>query len=266
MKGELHAVREDAWAALATSEQTARLAHARTRSVFIATPVARHPVRQYTFSHSRTMVHLAQLGIRSWMQQIIGNSNVARARNELAAWFLASDYTDLLFIDDDMGWEPNAVVRLLASEQDVIAGVGCKKVLCADTDPAKWCLRVLDGPITQDAMGAIEVEGVGTGFMKITRSVFGRMQNMHPEWKRRGWPKMPAAVRAQYYEFFRFSSEGEDEFGEDIGFCRTWRALGGTVWIDPTIKLVHVGEHEYTGNLDALLEALPEQRVSTLRE
>jgi hypothetical protein len=244
--------------------QAARLARARSRSMFIATPIARHPVRQYTFSLAKTLVHLAQLGIDSWMQQVVGNSNLPRARNELVASFLASDYTDLLFIDDDMGWQPNDVVRLLASEQDVIGGVGCKKVMCADTEISKWCLRALNGPLVQDEMGALEVEAVGTGFMKITRTVFEKMIAAHPDWKRRGWPRMPEAVRAWYYQFFRFDPNDVDEIGEDIAFCHTWRALGGTVWIDPTIKLVHVGEHEYTGNLDALLEALPEQRVSAL--
>jgi hypothetical protein len=244
--------------------QAERLARARSRSVFIATPIARQPARQYTFSLAKTLVHLAQLSIRCWMQQVVGNSNLPRARNELVASFLASDYTDLLFIDDDMGWQANDVVRLLASPRAVIGGIGCKKVMCADTDPQKWCLRTLGGQIRQDDMGAIEVEAVGTGFLKIERSVFERMQLIHPEWKRRGWPNMPAPTREQYYEFFRFSHEGEEEFGEDIGFCREYRSMGGTIWIDPTIKLIHVGEHEYTGNLEALLEALPEQRVSPI--
>ncbi len=204
---------------------------------------------------AKTHMHLAHLGIRSYMQQVIGNSNLPRARNDLSAAFLASDYTDCLFVDDDMGWQPNDVVRLLASDKDLIGAVGCKKVMCPDTDPAKWCLRMLPGDIHQDDMGAIEVEAVGTGFLKISRVVFERMIDEHPEWKRRGWPNMPEKARAWYYRFFSFDPEDPDEIGEDIGFCREWRRLGGQVWIDPTIKLLHVGEHEYTGDLEALLTA-----------
>jgi hypothetical protein len=247
-------------------DQVARLARARSRSVFIATPIARHPVRQYTVALAKTLVHLAELGIRSWVQQVVGNSNLPRARNELVAAFLASDYSDFLAIDDDMGFTPNAVMRLLASDKDLIGGVGCKKVICPDTDPAKWCLRTLHQEITQDDMGAIEIEAIGTGFLKITRAVFDRMIKAHPDWKRRGWPNMPEAARAWYYQFFRFDPNDQEEIGEDIAFCREWRALGGSVWVDPTIKLIHVGEHEYTGNLEALLEALPAERITDIRE
>lgn len=237
-------------------QQRARLDRARSRSVFIATPIARHPVRQYTFALAKTHIHLAQLGMRCYHQSVIGNSNLPRVRNELVAAFLASDYTDLVFIDDDMGWTPNDLVRLLASEHDVIGAVGCKKVMCADTDPAKWCVRTLPGEFTQDEMGAIEVEGVGTGLLKIARGVFERLIEVHPEWKRRGAKNMPEKARAWYYRFFCFDPDDPDDCGEDIGFCREWRRVGGSVWIDPTIRLVHVGEHEYTGDLEAMLECV----------
>lgn len=246
-------------------EDRERLQRARACSVFIATPIARHPVRQYTTSLSKTLILLQQLGIRSYVQHVIGNSNVPRARNELVAAFMASSFSHLLFVDDDMGWGANDVLRVLASEQDVVAGVGVKKSVCPDDNPDRWCMRTLDPPINQDAMGAIEVEAVGTGFMRISRRVFEAMAREHPDWKRRGWATMPEESRAWYYQFFRFDPNDPEECSEDVAFCREWRRLGGQVWIDPTIKLLHVGEFEYTGNIDALLEALPDRRVSALR-
>jgi hypothetical protein len=247
------------------AEQDAALKRARSRSVFMCTPIARHPVRQYCFAMARTQVFLQQLGIRSYVQTVVGNSNLPRARNELVAAFLSTDFDDCLLIDDDMGFSPNDVLRLLASDQDVIGGVGVKKVACADKDPAKWCFRRLDGDIRQDAMGAIEVEAIGTGFLKITRAVFMAMIAAHPDWKRKGWENMPAAARAMYYRFFCFDPNDPDEVGEDIGFCREHRRLGGSVWLDPEIRLTHVGECEYSGDITALLEALPDERVTEMR-
>lgn len=236
--------------------QEVRLARARSRSVFICTPIARHPVRQYTSSLLRSVIRLTELGIRAYVQNVVGSSNLPRARNELVAAFLASDYTDLLFVDDDMGWEPNAIVRLLGSEQAMIGAVGCKKVERPDTHAAKWCVRVRDGALHQDAMGAIEVRGIGTGFVRIAREVFVTLADAHPDWKRNGWPNMPEAARRWYYRFFVFPDD-PDETGEDFHFCDQWRALGGTVWADPTIRLTHVGEKEFSGDFEALLEAAP---------
>lgn len=239
-----------------TSEETQkqRLDRAQTRSVYLATPIARHPVRQYKTAMCKTHILLAQLGIRAYAQEVVGSSNLPRARNDLVASFMASGYDDLMFIDDDMGWEANDVLRLLASDKAVIGGVGCKKSMRPDTDPDRWCFRALP-VMVQDDMGAIEVECVGTGFLKISRGVFARLAAEHPDWKRRGWRTMPEDARAHYYQFFRFDPNDPDEYGEDFAFCKEWRRLGGSVWIDPTIRLKHVGEYEYTGNIEALFEA-----------
>jgi hypothetical protein len=105
-------------------------------------------------------------------------------------------------------------------------------------------------------MGALEVEALGTGFMKISRAVFSRLKIAHPDWKRRGRPTMPEHERAEYYQYFRFDPNDPDEHGEDVAFCHAWRDLGGTVWVDPAIKLVHVGEFEYTGSFEVILQML----------
>jgi hypothetical protein len=234
--------------------QEARLARARSRSVFICTPIARHPVRQYTIALARTFAHLLQLGIRGYIQTVVGSSNLPHARNELVASFLASDYTDLLWIDDDMGWEPNDVVRLLASDKQVIGAVGAKKRYLPDQNPEKWCVRIAPGrTFLQDEMGAIQVDGIGTAFLRIQRSVFEVMAAEHPEWKRRGFPTMPEDARRWMYRFYRFGDD-EEGLGEDFLFCREWMRLGGSVWADPAIRLVHVGEAEFTGNFGVILE------------
>ncbi len=104
-----------------------RMERAKSRSVMILTPVARDPVVEYTASLASTLMTLNQLGIKCGFQFVIGGSIVHRARNELLAHFMASDFTDCLFIDDDMEWSPNDVVRLLASDKPVIGGVGRKR-------------------------------------------------------------------------------------------------------------------------------------------
>jgi hypothetical protein len=235
---------------------TARLDRARSRRPMICTPVARAPALEYTVSYADTAVHLERTGITLWSHFVIGSSNLPRARNELVARFLASGCTDLIFVDDDMGWKPEAMVRLLASEQPVIAGVGRKRVDVPNTDRDVWCVSFLEDAqrrLHQDAMGAIEVEAVGTAFMKIERAVFETMIAAHPAWKRAGHDGMSAAVKAQYYRFFAFGDE--DERGEDFVFCREWRALGGNVFIDPTITLAHVGAKAWTGCIGEMMQA-----------
>lgn len=234
-----------------------RLERVKQRSVLICTPIARNPVWQYTASMASTLLLLQEHGIRVSFQFVVGSSVICKARNELCAHFLMSDYTDLLFIDDDMEWEPLSVLRLLASDKPLIGGVGRMRVQKPNTDPAVWCWRprtTSEGTLIQDEMGAIEAFGMGAAFMLINRRVLIDMAEAHPEWKRPGANDWPDDLRAHYYEFFRQNEDGvEAEISEDYVFCNRWRALGNTVWIDPTIKLGHVGSWNFKGCISETL-------------
>ena len=230
-------------------ESRRRLDRARQRSVMILTPIARAPAWQYTMAFAETCVMLERLGFRYSCRFVVGSSNLPRARNVLAARFLAAGFDVALLIDDDMKHTANDVLRLLASEQPLIAAVGRKKVDKPNTDANVWCCHFWGDAkerLAQDEMGAVNVPRVGTGMMKIDRSVFAAMIAAHPDWKRDGDPEMEPEVKANYYRFFAY---GEDEGGEDFRFCDEWRALGGEVWIDPSIKLGHVGEKAWEGRI-----------------
>ena len=235
-------------------EISARLAHARQRSVLICTPVARNPVWQYTTSLASTLLFLSEQGVRCSFQFVVGSSVISKARNELCAHFLMGDFTDLLFIDDDMQWSPNSVLRLLASRQLLVGGVGRMRVQKPNTDPAVWCWRPLhggDGALRQDDMGAIECLGFGAAFMLINRRVLLELAAAHPDWKRPGAHDWPDGLREHYFEFFRQNHEGHPgEASEDYVFCDRWRAAGGQVFVDPTIKLGHIGTWNYQGSLE----------------
>jgi hypothetical protein len=133
----------------------------------ICTPIARAPVWQYTLALAETCVLLQGLGIKFYYATVVGMSNLPRARNILVARFLASGATDLMFIDDDIGWDQNDVVRLLGSEQPLIAGAYRKKT-DNDNDIANWsCGFLASHDLETDTMGNVEVAWVGTGFMRI---------------------------------------------------------------------------------------------------
>ena len=35
---------------------------------------------------------------------------------------------------------------------------------------------------------------------------------------------------------------------EDYFFCRLWQQLGGKIWLEPSIKLNHIGSYTFEGN------------------
>lgn len=241
------------------TESLAQFKHLRGRRVMILTPVYRDPAAQYTQSLYETVGAMWELGMRYGLTQLIGDSLLPRARNQLVARFLLSGMEDAVFIDADMQWKPSDMLRLLSSEQLMIGGAYRRRVEeIPESDLRSWCMPFKPdstGRLQEDKQGAIEVDGVGLGFLRVSRQVFERLIAARPDWKAPGSAFMTPGEREHYYRFFRFP-EGED-LGEDIFFCRAWQELGGRAWIDPKVSVGHVGSKVYRGNIYALLRRGP---------
>ena len=87
--------------------------------------------------------------------------------------------------------------------------------------------------------------------MLTKRAVYERMIAAYPEkrftnaseWAARS---MSAQALAFMYDFFPLGLQGSVYVGEDIAFCRAWRALGGRVLVDTSLNLAHHGFAVYT--------------------
>jgi hypothetical protein len=184
-----------------------------------------------------------QHGIEMTLETICGCSVVSRARNLLVGNFLETNCTDMLFIDSDMSINPDDITRLLAwsSTKNIVAGIACARKKQAtyysnlDQDE--------NGCIAMDKMGLVRAKRVGTGFMMIQRQVLETLRDKHPEWR-----YYDASADKHLYSLFDFKSTPEGYIGEDYLLCDRAREEGFEVWIDPTIKIGHLGATEYEGN------------------
>ena len=226
---------------------------AQHRSVRFAVPIYRDVSPFHYISMIVTLDLLGKLGIECDIQTIVGVP-VFDARNTLANRMLATNYTDLMFIDADEASDAFDVVRLLASGLPFVGGVGKKKSTVSDSELSASCCTFLDrnGNVPITDAGFVEVEGIGTGFLLINRSVFEKMRDAHPEWMRE-------SVHSQKEEFFEFFACDLDETGmrregEDLSFSRRWRNLGGTIFMHPNICIDHYGTFNYTGDISQFFE------------
>ncbi|WP_077003399.1 hypothetical protein [Variovorax sp. KK3] len=198
-----------------------------------------------------------------------GDSLIPRARNRMVAEFMADTrWTHLFWIDADIGFEPDAALRLLLAGREVVAGVyplktegwpteGLRAALPAGTTReqfealhARFPANAPRGAVDVD--GFVEVLDAPTGFMLIARNVFERMAAAYPEL--RYTPDAPTddtASRAwPHYRFFDLMAEpGNGRYlSEDYAFCRRWQATGGQVFVDTRSRLAHQGLRAYTGD------------------
>jgi hypothetical protein len=148
-----------------------------------------------------------------------------------------------MMIDSDMTFKADDIFRLLAWNQTkpIVAGIGAAR----KTEKVFFSMMDEDenGQITIDKMGCVKAKRVGTGFMMVRRDVFECLRENHPE-----WVYMDQNSDKKLHAFFDFQCTPEGYIGEDYTFCDRARAHGFTVWADPTIKLGHMGMHEFEGD------------------
>lgn len=173
---------------------------------------------------------------------LTNESLITRGRNTLAAIFLKSSASHLLFLDSDIGFGADAVLRLLGHGRPLIGGLYRSKRLSG----AEWVATFPqgDGAVRRDpATGAVEAASIGTGFLLLHRHVLERMAEAHPE-------TLHQTEEGPAHAFFEtgITPGGGPYLSEDYLFCARWRALGGEVWCDPAIRLEHHGQVALSGD------------------
>jgi len=183
---------------------------------------------------------LLEGGHESQMAFEVGMPYVSMARNNLISKFMLTDFTDLIFVDADLGVPVDAFKALMDSPEEVVAGVYPKKQheevypVLVQTDEQKH-------PINEN--GLLLAEGLPTGFMKIKRSALMKLSGAYPE-----LAYIDQLTGRVTYNFFGTYVDKGRWYGDDYGFCKLWRDIGGKCFILPNITFLHCGQRNYEGN------------------
>jgi len=200
----------------------------------------------------------------------ISDSLISRGRNQLVAKFMANKaFTHIMFIDVDLAFNHEDILKLLYHDKEVMTGaypikeIQWDKVVklvgdgCEKEKIAEKSTRFVVNPVVGENKkvrvdnGAISIHDAGTGFMLIKREAFDKMFEAYPELK---YKDDTGSLKGDEIEnsYGLFNSYVDDDgrfLSEDYGFCRYWQKLGGEVWVDPSIELVHLGRFEYKGRM-----------------
>lgn len=202
------------------------------KHVFIALPTYRGPGQRTENALENSTAIAAVKGWRVDIVPRMGDSCLPRARNVLFTQFLLSQATDMLFADDDMGWSADDFVRIMEHDAAMVGGA-----YRARGPKEFYVFRSLGEELRRESNGLIEVEGLGCGFLRITRDAAETLVTHYPD----DWYHDVTVPDMKVRDMFAFSVEDHVLRSEDYNFCRKWRWTGGKVWCDPTLELDHDG-------------------------
>ena len=248
------------------------------RKLFVATPMyGGQCAGMYARSIADLSAMCASYKIPLQLYYLFNESLITRARNYCVDEFLRSGATHLMFIDSDIGFNPQDVLALLAmqddaSEFDVIGGPYPKKCISwekiklavdkgvADEDPNQLEKFVGDYVFNPKAntkeipIGKpVEVLEIGTGFMMIRRRTFEKYEAAFPQLHYK-----PDHVRTEHFDGSReimayfdciIDPQTKRYLSEDYMFCYNVQKAGMKVWFCPWMQMQHVGTYVFGGSL-----------------
>ena len=182
---------------------------------------------------------------------IVQNSLIHYARNEIAATAISDGYDAVVWIDSDMTFEQDAIMRLVEDMygpesnratkpiHDYVAGLFFKRRIPPSPVVYQDIEYVADGPRTKCTLHPMmeypqdrlfRCFGTGFGFVITSTALLKRV------WEAFGPPFDPMPM-----------------LGEDLSFCKRCQQLGERMWCDSAIKIGHVGMAIHDENLYAIM-------------
>lgn len=254
----------------------------RQKHIFIATPCYGGQIGEPYF---RSMMRLAimcnKYEIPYTVSTLANESLVTRGRNTLVSFFMENpNTTHLFFIDADIEFNPEDLLRMVAYDKPVTVGAYPKKavnwdsIINAARKDHTETSETIEGhssnyvvnfdfltddegnrlPQVQIVDNLVKLKDAGTGFMCIRKDTIQKMFDNHPELKYRNDINVDMKFEPYMYALFdtMIDPESRRYLSEDYTFCRLWQNMGGDVYLDPRTALNHVGHYTFKGNIRKL--------------
>ena len=192
----------------------------------------------------------------------LGNESlIQRGRNTIAHHFMnLPDATHLLFIDADIKFRVEDIVKMIKADKELIIGPVALKgynweeirqaALAGDDDIGRtggvFNINTLPGIEMEDEETPFEIEHGGNAFMMIRRDCLQALEPQTPIYTN-GGRSLPDGVEIKDYFRVEINKDTNHLLSEDYFFCHSSRQIGGKVWCAPWVETGHFGSHLLNG-------------------
>jgi hypothetical protein len=156
----------------------------------------------------------------------------------------------IIFLDHDVSFPGEALLKLIQTKGDVVAGTYRFK-----QDEEKYMGTVysaLNGTPALREDGCIHAQWIPAGFLKVTEAAIDQFIGAYPHlcYGKRYSP---------FIDLFNHGAHNGQWYGEDYAFSRNWNDCGGKIWIIPDLDISHWSSDgiEYKGNFHNYLRRQP---------
>jgi hypothetical protein len=220
------------------------------KHVVFCIPIVNQPYKACVDSLEASLPLVEAAGFTHGMVQVVNLPYISAARANMLRAALDAKADIIVFIDYEVSWKPEDMVKLLQTEGDVVAGT----YRCKIDDEQYMGTIETNGdhtPVVRKSDGAIKAKLVPAGFLKITKEAVDAFMVAYPE----------LCYGPMYHQAVDLFNHGVHEriwWGEDYSFARRWRDKCGDIWLVPDLDLDHnTKEKVYVGNFHKFLLRQP---------
>jgi len=203
----------------------------------------------YTNSLLRTAEMAREQNVEILPMWVSFDALVQRARNDTVHLALDADVDDLVWIDSDIEWEARDFFKLLNYPVDVVGGTYPKK-----SDYEEYVVRQLKRRPPDPKTGLLEVDGLGTGFVRMNRKSL--------QWL---WDNSASYIDPKDMRERRMICEviitNNGLMSEDIYMFERLQQAGFKIWLDPNITCNHSGPKKWKGDFASWYRKLPARQL-----
>ena len=218
-----------------------------------------------TSEYTQSLLNLSESANKSGVKLttiFLGNESlIQRGRNTIAHHFMnLPDATHLLFIDADIKFRVEDIVKMIQADKSLIIGPVALKgynwdeirqaAVNGENDIGRtggvFNINRLPGIDMVDENEPFEIEHGGNAFMMIRRDVFETLKPHTPIYTN-GGRSLPDGV--EIFDYFRveINKDTNHLLSEDYFLCHSYRQVGGKVWCAPWVETGHFGSHLFNG-------------------
>lgn len=215
------------------------------KRVCFCTPTVTKPYKQYLASLEASLPVIQAAGWDDSATWQVGCPYISAARSLMLRRALDAKADVIVFIDHDLSWRPEDLLRLIETPGDVVSGTYRFK-----KEPEEYMGRLIPGldgkPIVRED-GCIKAFCVPAGFLKVTRQAINRFMEKYPE-------LTYGEKCSPHIDLFNHGAHKGVWYGEDYAFSRNWLDMGGEIWLVPDLQLDHHTQTEaFKGNFHEFL-------------
>lgn len=222
----------------------------KTKVVFCI-PIVNRPYQACLDSLEASLPLIEAAGYEHGMVQILDCPYISAARANMLRSALDAKADIIVFIDYDMSWDPEDMLKLIQTEGDVCAGTYRPKI---EEEQYMGTLETHPDhtPVVRESDGAISAKLIPAGFLKITKEAVDAFMLAYPE----------LCYGPQYHlsvDLFNHGVHNRIWWGEDYSFARRWKDKCGPIWVVPNLNLHHHTKTKgvFKGNLHEHLMRQP---------